>query len=149
MSSSFAIYRLCMLSTLTCALLLAGCDGSPSLPLVPVRGKITFNGGAPPASGTIAFVPITTAEGLPTRPGRAAFSTDGMFQATSFSPGDGLLPGRYGITVSCGKEPPRDDVDLQQYSFVKRGFTAPEVVVESSTNEVVVNFDVPLNQSMK
>jgi hypothetical protein len=127
-------------------LALAGCGNSKSLPLVPVRGKVTFSGNNPPAAGSIAFVPLDSVAGQPSRPGSANFGVDGTFQATSYSPGDGLLPGRYGVNISCSKERPNDEVDRQLYSYMKKGYQPPDVVVEATSSEVTVNFDVPLNQ---
>jgi hypothetical protein len=122
----------------------AGCDSG--LPLVPVRGKVTFNGAQPPAAGVVSFAPLAVAEGLPRRPGRATFDTDGEFQASSFQPGDGLVPGRYGVTITCQKSASSDQVDPQQFSYVRRGYQAPEVVVEAGKQEIQVDFDVPLNR---
>jgi hypothetical protein len=122
----------------------SGCDSGPLL--VPLHGKVTFNGGPPPAAGVVSFAPLTVTEGLPRRPGRATFDTDGEFQASSFQPGDGLIPGRYGVTIICQKPASSDQVNPQQFSYVRRGYQAPDVVVEASAKEVKLDFDVPLNR---
>src|SRR3990170_6421261 len=83
--------------------LTVGCVGGNDLPLVPVSGRVTFDGKSCPKSGTILFVqvPGTGKSGLPTPPARATFGVDGRFEATSFQKGDGLLPGTYQVSISC------------------------------------------------
>lgn len=86
-----------------------GC-GSGEPGLVPVRGKVTLNGGPWPKEGTINFTPTGTADGAdPTksRPGSAKFSTDGAFTAGSFEEGDGLFPGVYSVALDCLESPPQ------------------------------------------
>lgn len=82
---------------------LFGC-GPKTPKAVPVRGKITLGGGAWPKPGTVNFTPVSTGDG--TRPVSADFDADGNFQTTSFTPGDGLLPGKYKISVTCWETPP-------------------------------------------
>ncbi|WP_237722514.1 hypothetical protein [Singulisphaera acidiphila] len=86
-----------------------GC-GSSEPGLVPVRGKVTLNGGPWPKEGTINFTPAGTVEGAdPTksRPGSAKFTTDGYFTAGSFEAGDGLFPGTYNVALDCLESPPQ------------------------------------------
>lgn len=122
-----------------------GCDGSGS-GTVPVRGKVTFNGAAPPAGGSVFFTPLEEVEGMPQRPGQGHFSTDGVFQVMSFRPGDGLYPGKYGVSISCMKEPPNELAEMQRYSYVKPGLQLPELVIDSSKPEFVYDIDVPANK---
>ena len=35
-----------------------------------------------------------------------AFGTDGQFKAKTFEPGDGLMPGKYSISIECWDVPP-------------------------------------------
>jgi hypothetical protein len=90
---------------LPCALLLTSC-GSGLPQTVPVSGCITFDGQPPPAAGTVQFVPLEAAEGFPLRPASGAFGTDGEFEATTFEPGDGLMPGKYTLSIECWDQPP-------------------------------------------
>ena len=80
--------------------LLCGCEGDP-LKKVQVTGNVTFDGGACPGPGRITFTPTAVAEGLPRRPASGAFEVDGAYVATSFRPGDGIVPGTYLVSVAC------------------------------------------------
>lgn len=140
MSSSVA-NACCMIAL---ALATLGC-GPEGLPTIPVSGKVTFNNGPCPASGTIAFSPISVEEGLPRRPGTAEFTQDGEFHATSFRPGDGLLPGVYRVMISCwsGEPTNTDPSSYERLNCVPRGYKPEEIVVERSADAVEVNIDVP------
>ena len=124
---------------------IVGCGGS-GLPLVPVGGHVTFNGGPPPAAGNINFVmrPETGQSGLPNRPGSGSFDKDGKFEASSYKKGDGLLPGTYTAQIICWLGPTSD---TDPSSFVKMNAVpqdfAPEFVVEPGSKPIEKNFDVP------
>lgn len=92
--------------TLLAATLVAaiGCKDGPQT--VPVSGRVTLDGGPWPRRGMLFFAPVEPAEGFPRRPGVADFQEDGVFEATSFEPGDGLLPGKYLVNVECWEVPP-------------------------------------------
>jgi hypothetical protein len=83
--------------------LTAGC-GQNTPKIVPVRGKVTLEGGEWPKSGQIFFSATKSAEGLPTKPGYAIFGKDGSFVVKT---GDyeGLIPGEYHISVYCFEKP--------------------------------------------
>jgi len=129
---------------LASALLIVGC-GERRLSMVPVSGEVTFDGGPPPAAGRISFSPNETFGDLPRRPGMAQFGTDGKFQVTSFREGDGLVPGRYRVKVSCLSGLPditkRDSTE--SVSYVAPGYEPDELIVEIGSNPIVVNYDVP------
>ena len=122
----------------------SGC-GEKGLGLVPVSGKVTFAGGAPPAEGVITFTPIKVQEGLPSRPGTGAFDKQGDFQVASFKPGDGLLPGTYYPKVTCwmGKPNSSDPSSFERLNYVPKDFEAPPVVVDASKGKVEIAIDVP------
>jgi hypothetical protein len=126
----------------------AGCNGSYE-GLIPVSGKVTFDGGAPPAGGFLSFMPLDRVEGKPSRPGRATFLTDGAYEAMSFEEGDGLYPGRYGVLVRCDKT----NIDygnpnaVRNGSYVADGYEAEPLVIEEGSDEVVFNLDVPLRKT--
>ena len=85
--------------------LLTGCG--PSHPTtVAVRGKVTYGGGSWPKAGLLYFTIVTAAKDFPGRTGTARFETDGAFEAMTWKPGDGLMPGRYRVGVECWKVPP-------------------------------------------
>jgi hypothetical protein len=85
---------------------LMGC-GSSGPQTVPTQGVVTLAGGAWPGPGTIQFTPVGPAPGFPLRPGSGDFKADGAFKVTSFAPGDGLVPGKYEVSVECWKSQPQ------------------------------------------
>ena len=91
---------------------------------------------------------IKVAEGLPTRLGFGKFETDGNYIATSFRPGDGLVPGQYRVGVACFDPSMLSiapgDHEYQRASYVKEGFQPQELVVEPGSGSVEYNVDVPL-----
>jgi hypothetical protein len=92
-------------SILSAAVMLAAC-GSNLPKTIPVSGQVTFDGQPSPAAGSVLFLPIEAAEGFPSRPASGAFGTDGRFKAKTFEPGDGLMPGKYLLSVECWETPP-------------------------------------------
>jgi hypothetical protein len=120
---------------------LAGCSGSDLPETVPVRGVVTFAGKPCPGPGTIRFTPLKIAEGLPHRPGRAAFKQDGAYAATSFQDGDGLVPGVYRVQIECWKvEPAQGVIGI---SYIAPEFKPPELTVKADQDVVQANFDLP------
>jgi hypothetical protein len=120
-----------------------GC-GEPEKPLVPVSGRVTYGGGDWPMAGAITFTPVASPGATPARPGGARFGPDGKFVVGSYKPGDGLMPGRYSISVSCfdtNTTKPRDEAE-----YVPRDFHAEELVIEKGQDAVELNFDVPKKQ---
>ena len=124
-----------------------GCNSS-KLPTVPVSGRVTFAGGPPPARGTITFMPHSGSSpaGLPAKPGTALFETDGSFKVTSFQPGDGLLPGTYGVGIRCEEELPNqsgnpDSVSVRDH--VPEGFHPDALVVKEGQDSIELTYDVP------
>src|SRR5262245_60849941 len=90
---------------LTACLALAGCWNN--LPkTIRVSGRVTFDGQPPPAIGTVYFLPIEAGEGFPSRPATGDFGADGQFRATTFERGDGLMPGKYLMSIECWDSPP-------------------------------------------
>jgi len=74
--------------------LAAGC-GPPQLVLFPLSGKVLFRG-KPVPGAELAFHPLFDGPGwVPV----AAAAPDGAFEAGTKWPGDGVLPGRYKVTV--------------------------------------------------
>jgi len=108
--------------------------------MVPVQGKVTFDGGPPPAEGGIFFAPVEVAAGLPRRPGMARFGMDGQFTVTSFSGGDGLVPGTYRVNVECWKVPPT--METPGESYVADDYHPADVKVAPDAGSVDVPLDV-------
>ena len=86
---------------------LSGCGrGGPDQPdTVKVSGKVTFNG-EPLTTGQVAFVPENPQSG---RPAFGMIDTTGAYVMSTFEDGDGLIPGRYRISVNAVKEGDPDD----------------------------------------
>ena len=125
----------------------AGCSGGNDMPLVPVSGVVTFSGGPPPKEGRVIFSQLsgTGIKGLPNRPGRASFKSDGKFVAMTFEQGDGLLPGKYNVRVECVDGVPGPTTPWDSISFVPSTYQPPELVVEKGKGPVEVSYDVPPN----
>jgi hypothetical protein len=131
--------------------MLVGCSGGNELPLVPVRGVVTFSGGPPPREGRVIFSQLsgTGIDGLPNRPGRATFGNDGRFVAMTFEQGDGLLPGKYSVRVECVDGVPGPATPWDSISFVPSSYQPPELVVDQKHGEIEVTYDVPPNPQKK
>ena len=126
--------------------LFTGCSGN-SLPFTPVTGHVTFSKGPPPKEGRISFDLIsgTGIDGLPNRPGMAVFGPDGNFEAMTFQPGDGLLPGQYGVKIECVDGVPGPTTPWDTISFVPSDYQPPNLVVEQGKGAIEVSYDVPSN----
>ena len=122
------------------ALPLLGC-GSDRPATIRTSGKVTFNGGPPPAEGMVQFTTITPAEGYDRRPGRGKFDTSGNYKATSFTDGDGLVPGTYRVRVECWKTPPSME-GTPGVSYVPAVFQK-EIVIEPGSGSQTFDIDVP------
>lgn len=135
--------------TVVCLVLVVSIVGcGPSGPtFVSVHGKVTFDGGPCPATGTITFSPIETPEGVPRRPGSGEFNEDGRYEIRSGSSGDGLFPGRYRVNIEClSGPPPQRPGGLEYVSYIAPGFTPGELVVPADGGAIEANYDVPLKK---
>jgi hypothetical protein len=108
--------------TLLAGLLVAavGCGSDDGIgKRYPVSGKVTYNG-KPVEKGTISFVP-EVADGRPA----SAVIADGQYgEATTLTAGDGILPGKYKVTVSA-----LDDVDISKAEAEQPGGAPDQVTV--------------------
>lgn len=91
---------------LLATLAFVGCGGGDHPDTIPVRGRLTYGGGDWPKPGRIFFTPLEPAEGFPRHAGTAEFETDGRFRAKTWEEGDGLMPGKYRVSIECWKSPP-------------------------------------------
>jgi hypothetical protein len=128
------------------AILAAGGCGSDRPQTIPVGGTITFDGGPPPAPGTLYLTTNDPAEGFPIRPATAEFDADGRFAAKTWDSGDGMMPGRYKITVECWEVPPTmGGPPSKSYVPPKYESTATsplEIALEPGDDEQVLQLDV-------
>jgi hypothetical protein len=127
-----------------------GCKRN-ELPLVPVRGQVKFAGAACPAQGNVTFAPVEVEAGLPRRPGSAAFQTDGQFAVTSFQKNDGLLPGRYKVSVTCysGLPDPASSDPWGDVSYVPNDYQPQELIVRRDSDSIELTYDVPTKKKNK
>jgi hypothetical protein len=123
-------------------LLLAGC-GRSGPETVEVHGHITFDGQPPPGGGEIIYVPVETPADHLVRPAMAVFEEDGYFEVSSFAKGDGLVPGKYNVTVECWIRRPTGLTD-PGVSAMPPNYGAPQLSIEPGTDGPInVEYDVP------
>ena len=77
--------------------LVAGC-GRSLPPTVKVSGKVTYRG-KPVPHGSVSFLPLHAAEGVPRQPATGDIQPDGAYEMKTFRCGDGVRPGEYGVTI--------------------------------------------------
>ena len=136
-----------ILVSLMSSALMGGCG--PSGPdRVQVVGEVTFDAAPPPAAGTVYFAPIEPAEGLPRRGGYGVFGKgDGTFVVGSVKPDDGLVPGKYRVTIECWEQSPGDD-GTPGKSLIPDGYTPPELEIEvGAGGQVRADYDIPSRPS--
>lgn len=122
----------------------AGCGGN-DISTKRVKGTITFKGGQPPKEGGVLFTPIERTAELPMREARGNMNADGTFTLTTFKEGDGVLPGKYRVKITCWREAPTLATSVTA-NYVPPDFI-PEVVIGVDDAEpVAVVIDVPILQ---
>jgi hypothetical protein len=127
------------------ATMVSGCGEKRGL--VRVRGHVTFDGGPPPKPGFLTFGPTKAAEGFPQRPGQASFAEGGMFEATSYQPGDGLTPGTYRVNVICVEHDPAPAPGgLEAVTYVAPEYKGQEITVAAGSGPLDLSIDVPLKK---
>ncbi len=123
-------------------LLTAGCGGD--LPeMIPAEGMVTFNGGPPPAPGSVALQPIEPVPGYSYRPASGRFNETGRFVITSWEPGDGVGPGKYRVQLECWKSPPNEATGSAGVSHIPAGFNLPDLEVPPNSPKLQLKFEVP------
>lgn len=114
---------------------------------VPVRGRITYQGGAWPAEGTVYFLPEKPAATHGHHVGTATFGTDGAFTVGTFTAGDGLAPGTYVVRIECWKVPPQmggpPEVSYLPHEYLTGRKSLPSLVVEPDARRVWYEYNVP------
>ena len=127
---------------------LPGCgDAGPEI--IPVKGAVTFGGGAWPAAGAVLLTPYEAAPGEPVIPTVVDMAQDGSFVAES-SVGPGLVPGKYRVAVQCWELPPdesRAEHPLGK-SYVPARYRDPatsglEFDLPAGADPVEIKLDVP------
>ncbi len=94
-----------LLSIIGCIVI--GCGTNPRPQTIQIKGKLTYDGGQWPAGGQLYLLPVQPAEGYPRRAAIAKYDVDGKFDSpTSWEEGDGVVPGKYRVSVECWKVKP-------------------------------------------
>jgi hypothetical protein len=76
-----------------------GCGGGPSKPArAPVSGKVVTKQGKECDGALVVFHPAAPGRSADSKP-VGTTGTNGSFSLTTFEPGDGALPGDYGVTI--------------------------------------------------
>ena len=140
---------LCLVSSAVCLLLVVtvGCHrAGPEM--VTVQGEITLNGGSWPKPGIVYFTPESASSGMPIRPAIGVFDTRGALTVTSARKGDGLVPGKYRISLECWEVPPRVGSPTIPKSYVPARYTSAAtsgltVSAEPGQKVVELHIDVP------
>jgi hypothetical protein len=125
----------CLFPLFVCCLL-AGC-GSSGEPYTPIRvsGKVVYDDGSPIPTPGMQLIfdpeaPPLDAKTFP-RKGVADVGADGTFsQATTFKPGDGLIPGKHRVTIFApeGSGPQGGKAKLKIPKECSDGATTPLLV---------------------
>jgi hypothetical protein len=79
------------------ALLCSSCGQGDHKPLVPVKGRVLFEG-KPVPHALVVFHPLADNGSQTVRP-RGQVAEDGSFELTSYATHDGAYPGAYRVTV--------------------------------------------------
>jgi hypothetical protein len=123
--------------------LASGCCGRSDVEIVRINGRVTLDGQPPPGPGTIYFAPTDAFNGEPLRPATGHFGSDGVYEVRSFDAGDGLVPGRYVVSIHCWQIPPTIDGPPAVSHIPARYTTAAtsglELIVESGARRVEWN----------
>lgn len=122
----------------------AGCGGN-GVSTKRVKGSITFQGAPPPKAGGVVFTPVERTAELPMREARGDMDANGKFTLTTFEEGDGVIPGKYRVKITCWRETPTLATS-ETANYVPPDF-APELVVGVDDDEPVsIVIDVPALQ---
>jgi hypothetical protein len=99
--------------------LFSGCGGeSGELPTVRVSGTLAVDG-KPVSKGTVHFHPE---KGRPA----TGIVQDGKFSLSTYSEGDGVIPGKNRVAVEVVEEVPMKDGDTTSKSLIPVKFTNPD-----------------------
>jgi len=113
-----------LVTLVVAGLLTTGC-GSGLPKTIRVEGRVTFDGQLPPAPGKVYFLPIEPAAGFPSRPAKGDYDKDGYFRATTFEPGDGLMPAKYLISIESWEAPPNMSGNPGK-SYIPKKYQSPQ-----------------------
>lgn len=119
-------------------MVLGGCGGDKNaVPAVPASGKVNYNG-KPIEKGTIIFHP---------EKGRSASGNieNGTFKLSTYTDGDGAIPGKYKVGVVVTEDVPTKGGDSTTKYLVPQKFADPDQsmlmaeVPPAGTNDIIIN----------
>jgi hypothetical protein len=85
---------------LIASLALEGCGGGSEAPAtIHVSGVVTYKG-SPLTKGTVTLQPVTGSGDALKRTSQGEIGADGHFELSTFTKGDGVLPGKYSVLVT-------------------------------------------------
>ena len=122
---------------------MAGCSGL--FEIVPVEGRVTFDGEQVPADGALYFQPLQTAEAYQAQPGLGLFDQDGYYEAKTGTK-NGLVPGQYQVHIECWKALPNME-GKPVVSFLPKKYQSAAtsgLMLEVSPKDKKVEFNVDI-----
>jgi hypothetical protein len=107
-------------------LTLEGC-GSKYPTTIQVQGKITYRG-KPLEKGEVQFSPVNEEASSLRRIAAGEIDSQGIYSLSTFTKGDGVLPGEYAVTITLPKRKSGidgGDVAVKPESFIPEKYTMP------------------------
>ena len=125
------------------SLLPIGC-GSADSDLVPLKGRVTLDGGPWPVPGFITFAGES-------RPLSVPFDQQGNFEASAYQGKKGVVPGTYKIGIECYEVQPTFDNPEAGKSVVPEKYQNPgtsglEVTLELGSPVTDYKLDIPTSE---
>jgi hypothetical protein len=118
---------------------IGGCNNSP---VVPVSGKVVFLSRDQPKVCRLTFLPIEDASSGSVRAGGATMAADGTYSVTPYQGVEGLLPGRYKISVDYYDLKPGGNPNFEG-DWLPQTHAAGELVIEPGSGAVEHVVEVP------
>jgi hypothetical protein len=139
--TSGTVRRAAALVAAAAVLLAAGC-GTDRKKTAEVTGKVTYRG-KPVPNGTVTFIPEA---GGP--PATGEIRPDGTYTLTTYSKGDGAVPGRHKVVIvamedAAGKLP--EERKPLPPPIIPNKYTSPatsDLVADVKDGENTINFDL-------
>lgn len=120
-----------------------GCFGSSAPKTIPVQGKVSYKG-QPVSQGTVTFHRVEAANDVLSRPAVGELKSDGTYALSTFTAGDGVMPGKYQVVVvSITSAPSPEEPNVREVWGIPRKYGDP--AQSGLTAEVAADARGPLN----